>query len=141
MEIDKDLLYKKCSGIYSLFLEDVLVYVGISTNMYQRIQEHAISGKKFDNIKHVEIKIEQCPEVEINLITLLKPPLNKSTTIYRNNRRKEQSQLRINSIYVCSYCGKKYESVYPKIYHNNACKQKAYRDRRESVERTNYETN
>ena len=134
MHIDFELMNKKTSGLYFLFLDKTLIYVGMSVNIYNRLGQHSIAGKVFDEFKYVEIDINQCIEVEHNLIELIKPKLNKTNRLYNNQTRIKLDIIKKNSegnIYKCSYCGKEYISKFPKLYHNNACKQKAYRDRRD----------
>ena len=146
MEIDSNLLRNKVKGIYFLFENKKLVYVGISVNIYVRIQQHALDGKTFDDFKYVEIDIEQCINTEINLISSLQPKYNKSVRPYRLNNIKKSylnNQISKKLLYKCTYCGIEYESEFPRLYHNNACKQKAYRDRRDGVsqeERNKYES-
>lgn len=70
---------KRDSGIYALFSKDELVYIGQSSNLYLRVLEHIVEGKKdFDGIKCAyNNKLLDIQVMETILISKLKPKLNK----------------------------------------------------------------
>ena len=70
---------KRDSGIYALFNKDELVYIGQSSNLYLRVLEHIVEGKKdFDGIKCAyNNKLLYILVMETILISKLKPKLNK----------------------------------------------------------------
>lgn len=70
---------KRDSGIYALFNKDELVYIGQSSNLYLRVLEHIVEGKKdFDGIKCAyNNKLLDIQVMETILISKLKPKLNK----------------------------------------------------------------
>jgi len=81
------------SGLYFLYKDDVLVYIGVSKNIYVRVLEHCFDGKKdFDSIKTLasedNVSHTSTEIMEIFLISSLKPKYNKliieDTFIYYN---------------------------------------------------------
>ena len=71
---------RKKQGVYFLYNENKeLVYIGESGNMYQRIMEHIIEGKKkFSFFKAVQFKnLLTSQFAEVYLISVLKPIYNK----------------------------------------------------------------
>ncbi len=77
----KTLDYKVLSGIYFLYQNETLNYIGkainITNRVYQHLQANAIP---FNNIKYVEIAdLDKIIEYEKNLIIEFKPPYNKES--------------------------------------------------------------
>ncbi len=69
-----------CSGVYFLFNENKLVYVGQSWNCLLRVAEHTRkdSDKKFTNWNFIEIKSEkERKQREQELRDTLKPKYNR----------------------------------------------------------------
>lgn len=75
------------SGIYFLYKESKLQYIGQATCVTNRIPVHA-SEKDFDSAYFIVIPISQLNHVETYLINLYKPPLNRNfgMTIFRENK-------------------------------------------------------
>lgn len=71
-----------CLGIYHLFYEDMLVYIGMSKNLGGRLLQHLKDEDKcFNNVLWFELKDKTIPEVlriEYNMIKKFKPSLNLS---------------------------------------------------------------
>lgn len=65
------------SGIYFLYKDNKLQYIGQSTCVTERIAAH-IGLKDFDDAYFIPVSIEDLDHVETYLITIHKPPLNKS---------------------------------------------------------------
>lgn len=88
MDIDLDELaenaYKKvgqCNGIYFLFNEGNLVYVGKGWNCFLRVAEHtrkeSHNNKRFTHWNFIEIpESENLGAIERELIKKYRPPLN-----------------------------------------------------------------
>ncbi len=68
---------RKVTGIYLLYKEEELVYIGQSTNIYVRVLEHICDREKdFDSVYGISI-IEERELLEVCLISRLKPKYNK----------------------------------------------------------------
>ena len=67
-------------GVYFLYQDCDLVYIGKSRNIEQRIKNHSLKGKfnKSDFIEYPEYRIS---EIEKNLISKHKPILNNRSSI------------------------------------------------------------
>lgn len=78
--------FRKKSGVYALVSKNKVVYVGSSKDIYTRILEHIIEGKKkFDNVVARTNRFYGNDDgfndlltrvVEIGVICKLRPPLN-----------------------------------------------------------------
>ena len=67
------------SGVYFLYDNEELVYIGKAQNIAKRIIEHMIEGtKRFNRVKYELVPVDSLSSVETILIKALKPPLNKS---------------------------------------------------------------
>lgn len=66
--------WSKPSGIYFLILNDSVVYVGQSVNVFSRIEQHR--DKKFDSYAYVACDIESLDILESLYIHCLKPTIN-----------------------------------------------------------------
>lgn len=84
--------YRK-PGIYFLYKDDILVYIGVTKNIYVRILEHSFDVKKdFDSFKtfkdETDFDYTSLEIVEVFLINCLTPKYNKlvakSTFTYFN---------------------------------------------------------
>jgi hypothetical protein len=73
--LEKYLAPKHICGIYFLFKEGNLQYVGKSVNIAQRIGTHTIT-KDFDSYAYIEVPEKQLDLKEKELISLFRPPLN-----------------------------------------------------------------
>lgn len=60
-------------GIYFLFSNNELVYVGQSTNIYSRLGNH---NKDFDEIAAIEVPQQHLKAIEYGLIAAFDPKLN-----------------------------------------------------------------
>lgn len=84
-------------GVYALFREDELVYIGQSTNFYSRIGSHIESDKNFDSFELFEMS--GCSQndldvVERNLIERYAPEYNvvhKNILFAKKNMRKDKN--------------------------------------------------
>lgn len=73
----------RTEGIYLLYSNDELIYIGQSKFCERRIYEH-LKTKMFDEYKIIRKEEESLNELEACAIVLLKPKYNKS--IPKNNR-------------------------------------------------------
>ncbi len=72
-------LRKEICGIYILYLDNKIVYVGQSVNMYSRIQTHLSEGiKSFDEVEFIPTKYELLKKEELKLIEQHTPVYNIS---------------------------------------------------------------
>jgi len=75
-ELDLDKLELR-SGIYFLFNNDDLVYIGQASNITRRILEHITEGTKiFNKVRYNIVPCESLNDVETTLIRSLKPCYN-----------------------------------------------------------------
>lgn len=75
-ELRLDLLEMN-SGIYFLYDDDELVYIGQAYNITRRITDHILEAtKKFNNVRYNLVPKELLTEVETTLIKALKPKYN-----------------------------------------------------------------
>ncbi len=73
--IEKLSEHKERAYVYALILNGIIVYVGSSTNVYQRIKDH-ISKIEFDHFCFCEVDFYKRKEVERDAILQYKPVLN-----------------------------------------------------------------
>lgn len=64
------------AGVYFLFKEDELVYVGQSKDCYSRIDSHRKNGRKFDLATVMPLDTQFVGQVEKALIKAYRPPEN-----------------------------------------------------------------
>jgi hypothetical protein len=65
------------AGVYFLFSDNELLYVGLSNNARQRLLEHWRQGEiPFDNFSFIECRHGVYPHVELAYIDALEPPYN-----------------------------------------------------------------
>jgi len=73
--------YETRSGIYFLYDNDELVYIGQAFNISRRILEHLNEGvKEFNKVRYNIVQVEALNEVETTLISSLKPKYNHART-------------------------------------------------------------
>lgn len=60
----------KTSGLYFLYENNILVYIGISRNIYNRVLEHNFNGKIFDSVKMYE-NLQNMPYTALEIIEVL----------------------------------------------------------------------
>lgn len=65
--------------VYFLIDGDEIVYVGSSTNFYNRLAAHYYGGKVFTHFSVIDCTLEQLEIVEYNYIRALKPKYNVQT--------------------------------------------------------------
>lgn len=65
-------------GIYLLFNDDVVSYVGQSRNVMKRIAGHASNGRAFTSYYVIPCHTDDLDTKERHFITLLNPPENKT---------------------------------------------------------------
>lgn len=75
---------KKIVCIYKLIHNNNIVYVGQTTNLYQRFGEHLSGNKIFDECEYEECNVEDLDSKEIQAIITHSPKYNKS--IPRNDK-------------------------------------------------------
>ena len=73
---------KPIRGIYFLFYDDELVYIGQSENVHKRVPCHIVD-KKFNNWNYIEYPEEDLDELEAEYILKYQPKYNQS--IPKNN--------------------------------------------------------
>lgn len=64
------------AGVYFLFKEDEMVYVGQSKDCYGRIEAHRTNGRKFDLATVMPLDMQFVGKVEKALIKAYRPPEN-----------------------------------------------------------------
>lgn len=67
----------RARGIYALFLQGQLVYIGRSGDIRHRVGEHRTAGREFDAARAVVCETEHMNWLEVALINLLQPPGNR----------------------------------------------------------------
>lgn len=65
-------------GVYSLFAQHKLVYVGKSTNCYKRIADHRTNGRVFDYALVTAVPEADAAWVEAALIAAMEPVQNRA---------------------------------------------------------------
>lgn len=69
MKLKIEELRQEICGIYILHLDNKIVYVGQSVNMYSRLQTHLNEGiKSFDEVEFIPTKYELLKQEELKLI-------------------------------------------------------------------------
>lgn len=86
-------LKERTSCIYALIKDDIIVYVGQSVNVEQRVQAHAFT-KDFDSYSIIEENVDMniINELEADYIINFNPVLNK--TIHYNEKHLTIKQVR-----------------------------------------------
>jgi len=75
---EKD-LNNQSSGIYFLYMNDVIIYIGSAKNIYKRVASHIYSNSfVFDGIKYLNCDISEMFDLEKEFILRNKPVLNKN---------------------------------------------------------------
>lgn len=78
------------SGVYFLYNNDELVYIGQAYNLSRRILDHMNDGTKvFNKVRYNLVPVESLNDVETVLISSLKPKYNMARTI--GNEKKEEA--------------------------------------------------
>jgi hypothetical protein len=73
-----DQLYPSCAGIYMLWLEREIIYIGKAKTIRNRVSWHALDKKAFDEVSFIPVPNEaQRDYLESVLIDFLRPKLNK----------------------------------------------------------------
>ena len=81
-------------GIYFLYKNEQLVYIGQSTDILLRIRNH-FKEKDFDNYSYFECEISKLNQVERLFIEKYTPLLNKCLNIKERKERKKQKHLTV----------------------------------------------
>lgn len=72
-------LFEMNSGVYFLYDDDELVYIGQAYNVSRRIIEHILEGvKKFNRVRYNLVPADSLNEVEFTLIRALRPKYNNT---------------------------------------------------------------
>ena len=69
------------SGVYFLFRNGALAYVGKSQDCYRRIAKHRANGREFDFATVMPLRQEFMGDVERALIESYKPPANRQVPV------------------------------------------------------------
>lgn len=70
---------KTICGVYFLFQNNEIVYIGSSMNIETRLQTHKNENKKiFESYSFIEFPVEQILEKELEYFLLYKPKYNKA---------------------------------------------------------------
>lgn len=78
---------RRLDGVYFLIDGDEVVYVGITSDIHNRIIQHIQENKKvFNRYAFIECEDGHC-EIEANYIAKLKPKYNKKLVMYDNSKR------------------------------------------------------
>jgi hypothetical protein len=64
------------SGVYFLIRQSVIIYVGQTTNLLNRLAKHQRSGRRFDSFAYIPCPPEQLEELEGIYIAMLVPEEN-----------------------------------------------------------------
>jgi len=84
----------KIPGVYFLFKDDTLVYVGQSTHVPTRIAAHVREGRlEFDKVSFIRVPPERLLEVEAYYIDLLWPEENQTGERAEIRRQIEEAEL------------------------------------------------
>lgn len=80
MAVSTDIVVNlKIPGVYFLFQDETLVYVGQSTHVPTRIESHVREGRlKFNRVAFIKVPPENLLEVEAYYIDLLWPEENRT---------------------------------------------------------------
>lgn len=71
------------SGIYFLYKNFRLVYVGRTENLFQRIGTHIHGDKDFDSFSFLEVSPDELEKAEYDFIEFFNPPLNVTKPVLR----------------------------------------------------------
>ena len=86
----------KIPGVYFLFKNNNLVYVGQSTHVPTRIASHVREGRlKFDRVSFIRVPPERLLEVEAYYIDLLWPEENQTGERAEIRKRIEEAELNL----------------------------------------------
>lgn len=66
------------SGVYFLWRNSRLMYVGESKNIYARIREHKWEGKRFTHATYLYFQRQSKMEIEARYVMHYRPPLNRT---------------------------------------------------------------
>lgn len=69
----------RASCVYFLIWKNKVVYVGRSTSLSFRIQNHIESGKVFDTIYYITVPLSKLADTEAELIKHFRPEYNRKT--------------------------------------------------------------
>lgn len=70
-------VHSYASGVYFLYLDDALQYVGLATSFDHRFAGHWRKGLvKFNRVAYIPTRIEAAPMLEAYYIAELDPPMN-----------------------------------------------------------------
>lgn len=73
----RKLNYKRYTGVYLLFKNNEIIYVGVANDIYNRLTQHRISKKMWGEVKYIEEKdYYEAIKIEDYLIDKYKPRLN-----------------------------------------------------------------
>lgn len=80
------------SGVYFLFEDEEIVYIGQSTDVFVRMRRHYADPKKtFDKWAFIKVPVEDLLDVERMYIKMFQPYLNQTgISPYRKQRRRER---------------------------------------------------
>ena len=77
---------ERIAGIYLLYYEREIVYVGQSVNLITRIRSHADEGRKnFDAVGIIRVPLEYLDDVETAFIRVFEPRYNRTLSITQMN--------------------------------------------------------
>ena len=103
------------SGVYFLYQNEKLVYIGKANNITRRILEHIEEGVKvFNSVRYSIVPIDSLSTVETSLIKNLKPYYNISVAKsinYENERETFRSSISIVPVILIN--GKRKDGSYP----------------------------
>lgn len=71
------------SGIYFLYKDFKLVYIGRTENLFQRIGTHIHGDKDFDSFSFLEVNPNDIEKAEFDFIEFFEPPLNLARPVKR----------------------------------------------------------
>lgn len=81
-------------GVYFLYKNNQLVYIGQSTDILLRVRNH-FKEKDFDSYSYFECELEKLNEVERFLIEKYTPKLNRCMNIRHKTERKKHRPVRV----------------------------------------------
>jgi len=69
--------FRVYTGVYFLYREGELIYIGVSCNIAVRLWQHRVSSKVWDEVKFIEEPdYKKAIEIEDYMISAFRPPLN-----------------------------------------------------------------
>jgi predicted GIY-YIG superfamily endonuclease len=96
------------SGVYFLYLNDQLQYIGKSINVDKRISQHDRIGLiKFNKTNVIEVKPQLLIEKEKEFIKSMKPRFNT----WHNPEKKESTERIISNCFFVSYIAQEYYKI------------------------------